>query len=284
MDDTLRLLEVVRRELGADDARVEIGGRDPGDDVVWCAVEGRRLVVVFDDAPEQSLAELRERLETLVRAFPTTLEPREKPRRVIEPQRALDDALDILAQQSTATHALVIDDSSPVIWGSSDLHRGPEDIVDAKLAAEALTLASAAGMDLAAHLAGVVKDPLPEELQRLIRQMHVASEHQPRDIARWRDVLRVSAALVTLRDSIAREPTATRFALHDPDLAMLARGFGNIYWMLLVFDRAGFSELHAEAAMIHASPWIEKLVSALPPVDPSGGGGRVTTLRRLRPV
>jgi hypothetical protein len=36
--------------------------------------------------------------------------------------------------------------------------------------------------------------------------------------------------------------------------------------------------------MIHASPWIEKLVSALPPIDPGPGRGQVARLRRLRPV
>ncbi|MFW5739892.1 MAG: hypothetical protein ACOC1F_05960, partial [Myxococcota bacterium] len=49
----LRLLEMVQRELGAADARVEIGGRDPSSDcAVWVPLsESRRVVAVFETPP-----------------------------------------------------------------------------------------------------------------------------------------------------------------------------------------------------------------------------------------
>jgi hypothetical protein len=50
-----------------------------------------------------------------------------------------------------------------------------------------------------------------------------------------------------------------------------------------VFD-GPFSELHAEGALIHALPAIERLVTSLPPRDPAAGGAKVAVLRRLRPV
>lgn len=286
VEDPLRFLEIVRRELGADDARFEIGGREPGEDVVWCAMEPRRLVLTYDGALPESVAALRERLRTFVRAFPTTLEPREsqRPRRSLDPQRALDDALEILAQQSGAARAFVIDEGSPVLWGSSEPERGPEDVDDARLAAEGAALASAMGLDLAPHLAGESREALPEELLRVVSQVREAAKDHARSATEWRHALRSFVAITALRESVHRDPNATRLVVHEPDCALLARGFGGIYWMVLVFERAGFSELHAEAAMIHASPWIEKLVTALPPIDPGPGRGQVARLRRLRPV
>lgn len=286
MEDPIRFLEIVRRELGADDARFEIGGREPADDVVWCMLEQRRLVVIYDGELPEDAASLRERLRTFVRAFPTTLEPRDSrpPRRALDPQRALDDALEILAQQSGASRAFVVDDGSPMLWGSSETERGPEDVTDARLAAEGVALASAMGLDLAPFLAGESRDSLPEDLLRVVSQIREAAKDHARTTPEWRHALRSFVAITALRESVQREPHATRLVVHEPECALLARGFGGIYWMVLVFDRAGFSELHAEAAMIHASPWIEKLVTALPPIEPGPGRGQVARLRRLRPV
>lgn len=287
VEDPLRFLEIVRRELGADDARYEIGGREPGEDVIWCPLGERRLVVIFDEAPAEEAEALREKLRAFVRAFPTTLEPRDSkpPRRGLEPQRALDDALEILAQQSGAHRALVIDEGSPVVWGSSEAQRGPEDLDAARVAAEGVAMANAIGLDLVPFLAGEKsREALPEELVRTVAQIRDAADGHERTPNEWRQALRTFVAMTALRESVQRDPNGTRLVVHDPECALLARGFGGIYWMLLVFEQAGFSELHAEAAMIHASPWIEKLVTALPPIDPGPGRGQVARLRRLRPV
>ncbi|MDQ3037679.1 MAG: hypothetical protein M3Y87_35125, partial [Myxococcota bacterium] len=64
---------------------------------------------------------------------------------------------------------------------------------------------------------------------------------------------------------------------------VMVRDFATIYRLVLVFD-AAFSELHAEAALIHALPAIERLVTSLPPRDPVSGGAKVAVLRRLRRV
>lgn len=63
----------------------------------------------------------------------------------------------------------------------------------------------------------------------------------------------------------------------------IARRFAGIYELVLVFEGA-YSELHAEAAIVRGLPWIERLVTSLPPRDPAGKGAKVAVLRRLRRV
>lgn len=285
MDDLARVLALTAQELEADDARLELGGREPPSDAVWCAIgDGPyRLVVIYDGPLPQPVEVLRDRLRLLVGSFATTLSAVRTPPSAPNPQRALDDALDVLAQQTRARDALVIDETSPVIWGSSDKEHGPEDVSDAERAAHAWRLAKEAGVDLPAVLAGEGDPPeLSDELARLVTEMLAAAEGATRTAEQWGRRLRTFAAIAALRERSGGNPGSSRWSLREEDFALLSRGFGGIYWLLLVFDDVDFSELHAEAAMIHAAPWIERLVTALPPVDPDGKGGRVVKLRRLR--
>ena len=292
MEEVERLLEVIRKELGADDARLELGGKDPGEGSVWCALpSGFRLVAILPEGERSAdeLVALREKLVFLARSFDATLDrvtpPR--PRPTLDPQHALDDALDVLTTQTGALAALVVDNDSPVFWGSS-LPRGDEDVRDAERAAEAFMLANAADIDLPAILVGGDEGALPAELDKLVPRIRAAAGETSRDVEEWRRRLTVFAATSALREAThgkgEHRELGTRIAVHDADLAYIARGFGGIYWLLLAFDVSAFSELHAEAAMIHALPWVERLVTSLPPIDPDGGGGRVVKLRRLRPV
>ena len=189
VDDLARVLALTAAELEADDARLELGGREPPADVVWCPVgDGPyRLVLVYDEGPPQPVEQLRDRLRLLVGSFASTLSAVRTPPAALDPQRSLVDTR-----------------------------------------------------------------------------------------------LRTLSAIAALRAHSAQQPGSSRLSLREGDYALLSRRFGGIYWLLLVFDAVDFSELHAEAAMIHAAPWIERLVTALPPVDPDGKGGRVVKLRRLR--
>lgn len=280
MEEFERLLELVRRELGADDARLELGGREPKEDAVWCEVEGgMRLVAIFDE-PVDDVASRREKLSFLARGFEETLSlVPAPPVRRSDPQGALDDALDVLASQAAAMTALVVDDDSPVLWGCSMEPRGPEDLADALRAAQALTIANEASFDLPRHLALGEGRP-PDELVTLIPKIRDAGEE--RSANEWDRRLRVFAAVSSLR---GEDLSSTRHVVHDPDLSFVARQFGGIYRLVLVFELDRFSELHAEAAMIHALPWIERLTTAIPPFEPDDRpGGRVVNLRRLRPV
>lgn len=280
MEEFERLLQLVEKELGADDARFEIGGRTPADDVVWCDVDGgMRLVAVFDE-PIDDVPLKRERLAFLARSFEETLTTVPTPSsRPMNPQGALDDALDVLASQSAAMCAIVIDDDSPVIWGSSLEPRGPEDMRDAARAAETASESSSAGFDLARHLALGEGEP-PAALATNIAKIRAAGAE--RTLTEWERRLRAFAALSALRQSDSKR---SRHVHHEDEQAYIARSFGGIYRLLLVFELDHFSELHAEAAMIHSLPWIERLTTAIPPLDPDDGrGGRVVNLRRLRPV
>ena len=287
VEDLQRILDLTCKELEADDAHLELGGRDPGDDVVWCRLpDGQHRIVVFYDGERPASVEaLRDRLKLVVGGFSSTFGSVRPPRPPSNPRRSLDDALDVLANQTGAREVLVVDETSPIVWGTSTGQEWPEDVHDAERAVEALNLARQAGIDLGAHLAGEAsKTKLPDELARLVPELLAAAEGVARDASAWNAQLETFACVSALREK-ADAAGSARWAEHEPGRSFLARGFGGIYWLLLVFDDPGFSELHAEAAMIHAAPWIERLVTSLPPVDPDGGpGGRVVKLRRLRPV
>ena len=64
----------------------------------------------------------------------------------------------------------------------------------------------------------------------------------------------------------------------EPDFGCVARSFGGIYVLVVIFGGA-FDELRAKRAVVHALPTIERLVLALPPVDPSPTTSGAVALR-----
>ncbi len=284
VDNLFRLLELVKNELKAEDARIELGGKPPSDErLIWVPLaEGQRVVAVVavdDDEREASRLRLRE----LVSAFQGSLSQLPTQREMVKPQDALDDALEVLAHQAHARLALVIDDASPMLWGTSG-DRPPEDVEDAEHAARGLRLAKESNLDLARILAGEVPaEGASPELSRLLPEILDRAQGTDRGTEAWRVALSDFSGIANLREKTRTNTALTRFSAHE-GAPLLARRFANIYWMVLLFDKENFSELHAEAAMIHASAWMTRLVSSLPPYDPNGGGGRIHKLRRLRPV
>ncbi len=73
-----------------------------------------------------------------------------------------------------------------------------------------------------------------------------------------------------------------RHVANAGEAPLLARSFAGIYLLVLVFE-APFDELRAERAMLESLPRIERLVLALPPLNPppSTGAG-VVAMRRPR--
>jgi len=65
------------------------------------------------------------------------------------------------------------------------------------------------------------------------------------------------------------------------DVPFVAHSFAGIYWLILVFD-APFDELRAERAMLESLPRVERLVMALPPMDPSPQAGARAMARKRR--
>lgn len=284
MQPVHRFLSLVTRELGASDARVELGGRpDPG--AIWAPLEGDfRVVALFDTPPADPDAK-REALVTLAASFSGLVAsvalPQGKDER--EPiARTLEDTLDLLVHRARAESAWVVDESSPEIWGSSEPGRPDLDVDDALF----LTRLSAA-------LDGV---GLPLDGPETIEPAQVRARAEERGMpasevtALLRDVERLDAFPTGTREPRAvramRALAGTREGREGS--GWLVRPFATIYRVVLVFAGER-SELHAESALIRALPVIERLVTSLPPRKPTGSGpetagAKVAVLRRLRSV
>lgn len=234
MDPSLdRFLAMLCQKLGAADARVELGGREPDSPhLLWHAVAGVRIVAVFNDE-QPPPPDAAERLAALCAGFGETVSRTHqyvmsRAAKAFDARARLEDELTGLAVRAGAQRATIIDLNSPVIWGTSSL---PE--------------AAAQGAD--------------EVLQEWVEQL--------RD--RHGDELRQSHGHV-LRLTVRRS--------HE----CLARLFNGIYVVSLYFERP-LSEPVAVGALLHAMTTLERLVLALPPVDPPPPGGQVIRLpRRLR--
>jgi hypothetical protein len=223
-----RFLELAVRELGAADARVELGGRNPEDPrLVWrMAPNGGRVVVVFDQVPPDR-GEVEDRLDALIgplfgaadRAIGSVPPPRAPPDMA---RRRLDDELGRLTERAGAQGAVVFDLASSIVWGAS-------------------------------------RNVSPE-VDRLLED-----------------------AIVKVRESHAdlRQGHPTRLRIGE-QAECIARPFAAPYIVALVFD-GPLSEPTALGALLHAMPMIERLVLALPPVDPPPGGAKIMRMPvRLR--
>ena len=281
-----RVLELVRERLGAVDARIEVGGRPPTDPThLFELLEGgARLVAVFESAPEDPQKYL-EKLRDIARSFSHSAGNAAE--HVVFgselASRRLDDELARLADRVGAIRAVVVDVQSPVLWGTSEIRRPDEDVETALRAARALEAAEQAGVDFSQLLeredeqAGLLLEARNVEAPLssfLLREAERIRQHSKRSGAAWRQHLLSARAISHVR----REGNGdSREVVHEKGFGLLARSFANIYRLLLVFD-AEFSELHAEGAVVHVLPAIEKLVLALPPVEPPPKGGRVIRL------
>ena len=243
-----KFLELVQRELGAADARLELGGRDPTHpSLVWCAADrGARVVAVFDSKPADA-EPLRQRLEVLTRSFFDVAGPkiRAKLNRVAADAATtrLDGALEDLTERASAVACVVIDAQSPVIWGTN-LPRGDWANVPA-----ALRLAEQAAEPPALRLVDRTGD----------------LDQAPRS---W---VFAARAIAAVRRRRSEDDPLPRETVRSNGFGYIVRPFATIYMMLLVFE-GDFSELHAEGAVVHALPHIEHLVLAIPPLDTPPGG------------
>jgi hypothetical protein len=287
----LRLVALAQRELSADDARAELGGRPPGrpGELFAESESGFRIVVVFDE-PTEDLAAAQAKLELLVHSFGTVAErlprPPSSPRAPVE--SALGEVLEDLRAQAGAVCAAVIDQSSPMIWGTSTSPAGPLDVDTAAEIARVWDRVAQAGLDpedlcfrpeSALPPASRTLDPrLRRELERL------AGWARDRSPALRRADILTARALTLVRTRWAEVSSDHRFLLREGRLVVVARSFATTYRVLTVHHDA-FSELHAEAALTHALPIVEALVLRLPPAGPATGHGQVVRLpRRPRPA
>jgi hypothetical protein len=257
--DLDRFLTLARRELGA--AEVTVLDADaaraapPADETreLRCALPDGRVVAVRYEEPPADAEVLRRRLEMLASTFDSVAERGEGERPSAPPPprapvgRLLREELRRLGERGAALNVLVIDANSPILWGAA----WPRDVVP-----------EGAGFDLEPD------DAAP------------ASEEQLAVAAASRKALEGVRKAVDL--AALRKGKRLRHVERDGDAPFLAHSFAGIYLVCLVFA-GSFDELRAERAVLESLPRVERLVLALPPLDPEPSEGvGVVAIRRPR--
>ena len=270
--------------------------------------DGTGLAVTFARAPENAAA-LRRRLGMLVNTFTQLLGEHAKPPVRLSISRSLREELRALATRTQAVEALVLDAHSPIVWGATHqrgpLEEPPElsavlHVVDPRepfasvtqlyrdkserpatrppppddlsSVAELLELPAAPApppVPRLADLPGPVAVP-PEPSQTQVSEPKGIGSLPPPDL---RDLVpSAQRALREVRslpgiDSL-RKGRPIRETVRLEDFGYVAQSFATIYIIVLVFE-SPFDELRAERALVDALPRIERLVLALPPLDPT---------------
>jgi hypothetical protein len=321
MDDVYaRFLSLAQRELIADDVRLLGPGEAPPDAsnvVVARLKDGRHVVASFATAPKDTDA-LARRLAMLAGTFADALTnpPSEKTKARTPVFTSLHEELKALAVRARAHDVVVIDGDSPVVWGCASVAARPRarnemllrDVSDRELAAKD---EPSAPTGLHAVPASDDSGPL-QDATAPTGVLRVAPPPAESSAALATDAIRPTAESghdIALDDdevdgvNEADEPEITRHAIAMiralPSLAMLHKGrhlrhvsregeyylvlsFSSIYLLCMVFD-GDFDELRAERAAQESLPRIERLVLALPPLDPDPSPtGGVVALRRPR--
>ena len=245
-----RIVELLRRELSAENVFVLPDGIVPAVARAWIdhpLPGGRRVYATFSADPiEDRDARLR-RLEMLVASFQEVLANVDVSL-VEPPSRSLHAALTWLAERAHAVDALVVDAQSPVIWGAASDGAGPSLGPQPK---------NVVHLDPAARTkASQAPPPPPTHAERAI------------------EAVRAIPSVAHLHKGGHLHAT-----VREADLGFIARSFATIYVLVLVFDKA-FDELRAERAATQALPVIERLVLALPPIEPDPPVGSAAAVRR----
>jgi hypothetical protein len=272
------VLDLLRRELRAASVYLEFGGTPRLEPTVLSQAldEHWRVVAVFTEPPPP---DSRDRLAALLDAFSSarpSLTPVARALGRPPAERRLDEELQRLQELSSAKVVLIIDDSSPVIWGSSLRSQGLDVDVLLALASFAEQLNDEELHQLSLELAhpGATDGSVRErDLEKVRIEAPGLTETE------WYLALLSSLAAAPFRRGRDRVPRARR-VIQPPPVGYVAQPLASQYLLLFVFDEP-FSQLHAEATALHAAPHLEKLIAELPPVDPSGGA-RVVRKPKLK--
>ena len=284
--------------------------------------DGRHVVASFGTEPKEPQVLFR-RLAMLAGTFADALEegPASERTRSRPPVgTSLHEELKALAQRARAVDVVVIDGDSPVVWGCASVAARPRarnamllrDVSDRELSSHDEPSAPG-GLHAvpAADDSGPLRDPTaptgvlrmappPAESSQAVVSNPAGSPHEEhRHAADFGHELAHGHDHATDEE----EPELTRLAITLiralPSLSLLHKGrhvrevsregasylalsFSGIYLLCLVFD-GDFDELRAERAAQESLPRIERLVLALPPLDPDPQPmGGVIALRRRR--
>ncbi|HVH40748.1 MAG TPA: hypothetical protein VM925_00340 [Labilithrix sp.] len=268
-----RFVTLAKRELQADDVRLlALGEATPEADNVLVSrlTDGRHVVATFAEAPKDRDA-LERRLSMLASTFSDALAspPSEKTRARPTVSTSLHEELKALAVRARAIDVVVIDTDSPVLWGCASVPARPR-------ARNELLLREVSDHELASRVDDDESGPLQDVTLQIARppaeSAAVVSEHAEDD--EDEDLPEESEATRRAVSAVRRLPALD--GLHKgrhlrhverEDNYLLALSFSGIYILCMVFD-GEFDELRAERAAADALPRIERLVLALPPLDP----------------
>ncbi len=234
-----RLDVLLRRDLGA--IAVELiapGAPAPfeGDGTPTVASEvarGHRVVIQLADWPADLEAVAR-RLDLLVGSFRELLEAAVGPAGRPAPADMLHQELVDLATAAGARDALVIDAQSDVVWSAARSEDAEPHVV--RQPAEVIALDGT-------RLSSLPPAPSPSE--------------------RAVDVVRALPAT----SGVARGLPLVHHE-REGEVPFLVRSFATIYLLVVVFD-APFDEIRAEREVKARLEVVERLVLALPPIDPT---------------
>ena len=288
-----RFVSLAKRELQADDVRMlALGEATPEADNVLVSrlSDGRHVVASFAEAPKDRDA-LERRLAMLANTFSDALaSPPSEKTRIRQPvATSLHEELKALAARARALDVVVIDTDSPVVWGGAAVAGRPRarnelllrEVSDRELASR--------GDDESGPLQDVspeppVAAPLTGGSPAPAESAAVVSERGEDDLPRESEATRRAVAAVRRLPALdgLHKGRHLRHVERETNF-ILALSFSGIYILCLVFE-GEFDELRAERAAADALPRIERLVSALPPLDPDPPQpmGGVVALRSRR--
>jgi len=281
-----RFVALAKRELQADDVRVLAPNEttpEAANVLVARLPDGGHVIASFATEPKDRDA-LSRRLAMLASTFTDALAapPSEKVRARPRPATTLHEELKALATRARALDVVVIDTDSPVVWACASVPAKPR-------ARNELILRDVSDRELSSH---VEEDSGP--LQD-IEELSPTSRSERTERPERRAIPAESAAMMTEdpdddeldEDDALTESDATRRAVaairrlpldgvhkgkhlrhveRDREY-YLVLSFAGIYLLCIVFE-GDFDELRAERAAADALPRIERLVQALPPLDP----------------
>lgn len=274
-----RFLSLAVRELKAEDVRLLSALETPPEApnvLVTRLPDGRHVVASFAEAPADRDA-LERRLAMLVSTFAEALSnPGSERTRAARPPVAtsLHEELKALAARARAIDVVVIDIDSPVVWGCASSPARPRARTD-------LLLRDVSDRELSARvLSDDAHETVPRDSAPFLQDPASTPDlDEPAEPEVARRAVAAVRALPAI--DLLHKGKHLRHVARDGDY-YLALSFSGIYVLLLVFDDA-FDELRAERAAQDAVGRIERLVLALPPLDPEPQAtGGVIALRPRR--
>ncbi len=271
---------IVRRELGASDVRLLVASDvvpDATNVIVVSVSDGRRILVTFEETPSDRSAIVR-RLDMLAGTFLETTRTAEVTAMRPPVSSSLHDELRALAARVGASNAVVIDCDSPVTWGSAKEDRPsiPPPFDDA------LKVISESQLPHQDDSSGPLQDiRVPVEASGQLPLVDSEPHMEERVLA---EETRLAIRAVRALPEIAQVHRGKHLhhTAREDVFGYLAISFSGIYILILVFD-GEFDELRAGRATSEALPRIERLVLALPPLEPDPTPlGDVVAMRRPR--